>query len=582
MNNSKRNITTTFAFALAVTACGGGARLLWESINTHPSSQAQYATDIAIDNQGNRIISGARQTYSASNSTGDSIIGFDPYIAMYDETGLLKWEAILPTSHERDHKRNLVGQYDPSFLNYAKDYNGGEEVVDIVVAADAIYALAHVLGSTYNDKTGYYQRSDIDWDVALYKLSSTGELLWQKAVEVTDGRENPKELATLPDGQVVVLMERTFGTDSDINVLLASYDSSGNQTWLYETQGTGSAIGVGDSSLLLAYNKNSAEIPSATEFSFNGAINWQYSDQQSDQNTGSAYQPACSGGGIIGANVTAHDVAYDNGEWLVASSEGRYFFFCATQHFNGLDNIDRFDGTGQHLKRITLKPALSESKIQRQAELMIDQVEASDIPEFFDIRSTGMEISMADSGYYVTSNLARITFFRKPDGYFPANHPRFMKNIHVHKLSSNDDVEWREVIRTSPEKTENSQILATHQLAGVSLMESSTLLVASHVLKAEYMDTTDDFEQPVITDFYSRVHEFNASGSRAILNTNAGDVTRGIATFDGQYSLVNDDFAALGFNNQTLNSLPTLDQYIDLSIGQEAPGNAAIYIRSYQ
>ena len=564
--------------SLGLAACAA-AKLLWETTYVSDNQAAQYVTSVIVDIEGNRYVSGARQTYWGAMG-GESFAGFDPYISKTDGEGNLIWQTLLPTSYERASPR--AGNISNSFtFSQMSDYSGGEEVVAVVQVDQAIYALAQVLGSNFNHSgTGDDSNlSNRDWDVKLYQLGLDGELIWERTLAQSTLKETPKTLKVSPNGGVLVLLERYV----ERQVIISKVSSAGDIGWTKTIEGADSALGVSESSILVSYGAELSSdaiiagggyITSAIELNLEGGVNWFYEAEieQGGAVESMAVQPRCSGDVGFKFDSKANDVVNVNGNWLVASSNAGYVIACEYFGLFGSDQLAVFNRSGEVIASRVLRERAPRSEIDEMAAAYTGPVGAVSWLKQYSTYSDHVRFVTDDESIYVVGNLSRVSYFDASSYQFPI----VFSDILISKVTPDYQVEWTKKLHTTIAKTDNSVSVASQRIAGAKLLNGD-LLLASHVIKAEYNDLAEGmFGMPEVTGFYSRVHRFDIGGKRKTLATLDSVLTRDLALYNGEFTLASDEALALGLNHQ--------DSFVysDYGLVSGAIDQPASYLHNYE
>jgi hypothetical protein len=157
----------------------------------------------------------------------------------------------------------------------------------------------------------------IGFDVALLKIDSDGNLIWQRTVAAGETVDSRGGVAVAPDGSVYVAGGRFDARTSDLNVLVLKFGSDGSLLWNRNWGGRGGddpgAIGVGAAgTIFVARNTSSFGAGSTDAFLLSLEPNGKAADAMTwggpsiDNGNGIAIN---SGGSVV-IGATAEDPPY--------------------------------------------------------------------------------------------------------------------------------------------------------------------------------------------------------------------------------------------------------------------------------
>ncbi len=555
---------------MSVLAACGSAALLWKSDVTVDQNTAQYVTDVTLDEQGNRYVSGARQTFWGESDEPEPFAGFDPFITKINDQGETVWTVILPTEYERNSPRIGSG-YDEFYgaLNQSQDYSGGEEVADTLVTPEGIYVLAQVLGAGFNTapdsydlKLGYPR----DWDVKLYKLSLDGNIVWQRVLEQTEEQELPRALKATADGELVVLLEHWKQQDS--GSVLLKLDAEGDIQWRRPWDKIRVAVGVSSDAILLAasvgtvYDADSQPpYAVAVELGYDGQTHWE-SESLPIHAANSKVQPRCSDYVFELEGGSVQDIVQYQDSWVIASSRNISGATCAGFYLAGADYLTVFSRQGQLEQSIV---------IREPTDLDVLFGERPPAHKELDFSSRNLTLVTDNQALYLVGNLNRFRYV------IPSEHakPLFYTDVIVSKIDSDFGVQWQKKLH-SPIQHQDNHYTAAYHRAVASRITDSGLMVASHVIKADYQHDDENLYNPDVESVYSRVHHFDANGNKKILTTLNDLMVRDMVTTGSEFSVVTDSAVGLGINE--FNAF----DYVDFSLVSDPITQPTGFVYTYQ
>ena len=542
----KNPIKIIGVFCLSTIAAACGSKLIWEARLSGAPSAALYVKNSTIDSQSNRIVVGAKTTYMGTDAEGSTFRGFDPLIAKYDLNGNLLWEKTIQTPFERTRARDLKQSRDDVFFPFdvSKDYIGGEEITDVLTDdIGNIYALARVLGSEFNDietEEKLFKRHLKDWDVYLYKFDSNGVLVWSQAVASSSAEDNPRKMQRLSNGNIVTLSESIDMTDQGRTVSISAYSSEGNLVWNNNAEGSNSALGVNQNSVLIAVGglDFESEVPmKVLKFDESGALNWSSEHLMGSQST--RPQPRCSGDVGLMTELYNHDIQYINGEWIIASSSSTAVFACGVSYL-GKASISRFSPGGVLNGISDLPMNYSESDFTKILEYTTQNLRAPKFPESFDLYPSSMRLLEAPTGYFVAATMEGIYFYDLSEDSSIGNWYTNFSDVVAWKLDDSFNLQWRKRVHSIPKLSGVEFESTSHRMAGASVDNEGKLLIANHAINMRYNGA-----YPTIDSYYTRTHQFDADGSRKTLSTSSGLLVRSLSLSNDGYSIFGDSFVNL-------------------------------------
>lgn len=234
-------VDTAGTFEACVLKFNAAAQLEWKQRFTG-SNKRPLLRSIRQTRDGGYIAAGSALKYMGSNKPYRT----DAWIIRLDSKGKIKWQRSYGTTHYRDRIDAIIESSDGGFAacgsiaDEANDYSdawfirldangellwqkrwgseGEDALFDLVETWDGGFATCGVMmpdGSVWADA----------W---LVRLSSTGDVLWQKAYGSTDW-DVAFSLITLPNKGFVMAGEATLGTQ-------------GRDAWLCQTSQTGQIV----------------------------------------------------------------------------------------------------------------------------------------------------------------------------------------------------------------------------------------------------------------------------------------------------------------------------------------------------
>lgn len=175
---------TTFTLA----AC---YQSIWKADFTTPVANARnYSITSATDSAGNLLVGGASTVAITQDATGNEIAHFQPSLLKYDASGKLLW-----TFHFDNGRRRTTPL--PASEYYINEYTGGAEISQVVTTATGdIFAAGIVPGVNYATDAA-------DYDLALFKLNSAGELQWSRIIQ-RPSQDSPMALGLSASGNLLL------------------------------------------------------------------------------------------------------------------------------------------------------------------------------------------------------------------------------------------------------------------------------------------------------------------------------------------------------------------------------------------
>lgn len=557
MKNAFRYSMLSLALTV-ITGCG--MDLIQDNTIAAPGNSLHYTTGTSQDAQGRQIVFGARQTFAGMDNEGNPIVGFAPYIAALAANGETQWETVLPTSHERTQSRSneLSGDY---FLGgFQPESNRGEEVRFAVTTTDAIYVLARAIGDTFNQvplRQRDRYRDLNDWDTVLYKLDNQGNVAWQHVVQQSEQDESPSALKLLPNGSVAVLVQQTeVSVLASQAAIVSVIDSNGNEQWHYQVTGPSSALGVGDSSLLLSYGGFGRSLdgsiheplaPNAVQLDFQGDVDWAYTNPEY-LTAATIAQPRCSGP-VGSTKSTVFDIAHTNGAWVVAASRNSLLDNC--NYLQGVTNASLFWFNNGQITKTT--PIKGSPFSEQFADYLSGNLEAVGALRFFNVETQGMKLAPSPNGIYlVTHSHIQTPIFIEADY---ENTSYASEELQIDFIDNDGDVAWTRNLRGTSNKADDKASMAYHRAVDAQADGDDNLILYSQVIKANYTLTSRydgsvyPFGKPELGDIYSRVHKFTPSGTKSTLITQSGQLGRGFAINADTFTLISDRATQLANDN---------------------------------
>lgn len=232
-------------------------KLLWTARYDGPSHRDDYAQDIAVDADGNVLVTG----YSFGAGTE-----YDYVTVKYDPHGHRIWEARHNSTIDRDDAAKAIAldsrgfayvmgtdrerttSYDFAVIKYDGEgrevwtarYSGPQDAFDQAeaLAVDG-EGCAYVTGFGYNGETEY--------DIVTAKFNSDGRLLWKAIFNGPEDRLDRAQALVLDNSGNAYVTGYSFGLRSAADIVTIKYDRDGRQIWASRYDGPGGGPDRGSS-----------------------------------------------------------------------------------------------------------------------------------------------------------------------------------------------------------------------------------------------------------------------------------------------------------------------------------------------
>lgn len=478
-----------------------------------------YSVTSANDHSGNVIVGGASSVQIEENDLGEEKIHFQPLVLKYDKQGNLLWQF----SFDNQRRRN------PDQYHY---YTGGAEIQHLVVDTNNnIFAAGMVPGTLYSSNPQ-------DYDVALFKISANGELVWQRIIE----RPTQDSILALGLNEethriLLALGHNEFNQTSSVEALALS-TLNGETLWSQEH-----ADEFNDSFLFSFIETSLAETHQAAASKNRIALSssrnrvWVYDDMgqllfdlpnSASEDGLSKYEPsspsnqqnnatpgpdtgiACSGDGGT-ANAVVGLAFYEQDLYV---AETHSYFFCASSW--SLMALKRVDADGALVWQTTLPDPLGLETSEQYNEYQAGNT------NYFPAFSTRAYITGAE---VITNNNAVYVAARSTSFYYTTQliNPTLTADSVIYSLNHSGETHWHHLISARPKISESSDLFQPIHIestwntaSALSTSAQGHLIVALNTQTVEgYPAYIYDLASTQLSSFGSRLIELDANTGEA-------------------------------------------------------------------
>jgi len=176
--------------------------ILWERVYSKTSTYREGFTAIYETSDGGYIVSGYIQDRQRASPNDPLYINDDPLVIKLDSNGLEEWSYI----------------YDTPF---------NEATAFVIQTLDGNYVFGSSISvSQVNNVSSGNGRA------ALFKLDTSGSLMWAKTYGFVSRNHSFQKVLELPDSSLIAIGRRMDPTNSDIEGLIVKTDPNGDSIWV--------------------------------------------------------------------------------------------------------------------------------------------------------------------------------------------------------------------------------------------------------------------------------------------------------------------------------------------------------------